>query len=66
MNLKTIKAESKTTIKIKDNYYSVTYTEERTIPEMEDVNIDAERALLWDDVNKTVDMQAEEIIKTFR
>lgn len=63
--IKTIKAESKTTIKIRDNFYSVTYSEERSLPDTDDVDFDAERALLWNDVNKVVDEQAEEIVRTF-
>lgn len=61
----TIKAESKVTIKIRDNFYSVTYAEERTVPDVEGVDVETERNLLFDDVNKIVDAQAEEIVKTF-
>lgn len=62
----TIRAESKTTLKIKDNFYSITYTEERLIPNVEGVDIEKERVLLFDDVNAIVDSQAEDIIRTFR
>lgn len=62
----TIKADSKITIKIKDNFYSVNYSEERTIPDVEGVDIKQERQMLWDDVNNIVDNQAAEILKTFR
>ena len=61
----TIKAESKITIKIRDNFYSVTFTEERSVPDVEGVNVESERAILFDDVNKVVDSQAAEIINTF-
>lgn len=61
----TIKAESKITIKIRDNFYSVTFAEERLIPAIEGVDVESERAILFDDVNKIVDEQAAEIINTF-
>lgn len=61
----TIKAESKVTIKIRDNFYSVTYSEERTVPEVEGIDLESERSILFDDVNKIVDDQATEIIQTF-
>ena len=62
----TIKATSRVAIKIKDNFYTVEYTEERSVPDIEDVNVEAERNALWDDVNNIVDNQAEEIVKTFK
>ena len=61
-----IKATSRSAVKIKDNFYTVEYTEERTIPEVDDIDLDAERSLLWNDVNAVVDNQVEEIVKTFR
>ena len=47
-----IKATSRVAIKIKDNYYTVEFTEER--------------AELWDAVNTSVDEQCEQILKTFK
>ena len=61
-----ITATSRVAIKIKDNYYTVEYSEERTLPDIEGVDVDTERKILFDDVNVTVDSQCEEIIKTFR
>ena len=60
-----IKATSRVAIKIKDNYYTVEFTEERTIPDVENVDVEMERSLLFDSVNKVVDEQAEEIVKVF-
>ena len=60
-----IKATSRVAIKIKDNYYTVEFTEERTIPDVENVDVEIERSLLFDSVNKVVDEQAEEIVKVF-
>lgn len=62
----TIKANSKCTVKLKDNYYSIEFTEERSIPEVEGVNLEAERQLLFDDVNAVVDEQINQILDTFR
>lgn len=61
-----IKATSRVAIKIRDNYYTVEYTEERTIPDVEGVDIEAEQNILFDSVNAVVDSQAEDIIKTFQ
>lgn len=58
-----ISASSSVTIKIKDNYYKVEYKEERELCEGD--NVDFERQNLWDDVNTTVDTQAEDILRTF-
>lgn len=60
-----IRATSRASTKIRDNYYTVEYCEERTIPEVEGVNIEEERRLLWDTVNTECDNQIAEIIKTF-
>ena len=58
-----ISASSSVTIKIKDNYYKVEYKEERELCEGD--NVDFERQSLWDDVNTTLDTQAEDILRTF-
>lgn len=62
----TIKATSRASVKVKDNhyndnYYTVEYSEERVIPEVEGVNIEEERRLLWDTVNAECDNQILEI-----
>ena len=62
----TIKATSRTTIKIRDNFYAVEFTEERTIPDVEGVDVEKERELLFDAVNAQVDEQACNIVKTFK
>ena len=63
--ISTIRATSRASCKIRDNYYTVEYTEERTLPQDIDVDIAKERELLWNDVNYEVDMQIEDIIKSF-
>lgn len=60
-----IKATSRASVKIRDNYYTVEYTEERTIPQVDGVDLEQERKLLWDTVNAECDNQIEDIIKSF-
>lgn len=60
-----IQAVSRVALKIKDNYYTVEYTEKRSVPDEEGVNIEAERKALWDDVNAVVDDQANDIKRCF-
>ena len=62
----TIRATSRASVKIKDNFYTVEYCEERTIPQDIEVNIQQERNLLWDKVNAECDGQIEDILKTFK
>lgn len=60
----TIKATSRVAMKIKDNFYTVEYTEERSLEDRD--NVEDERKALWDTVNNEVDNQIEEIYDTFR
>lgn len=59
-----ITATSRVAIKIKDNYYTVECSEDRSIPDVEGVDIEKERQALFDDVNATVDGQIEDIYNT--
>ena len=61
-----IKATSRAAIKIKDNFYTVEYSEERSIPTDVEVDMEFERQILWDDVNTIVDNQCADILKTFK
>lgn len=61
-----ITAVSRVALSIKNNYYTVEYSEKRSIPDVDGVDIESERELLWNDVNATVDNQANEILKTFQ
>lgn len=62
---KTIKATSRASVVIDKNYYTLEYTEERTIPDLPDVDLLLEKTLLWDEVNAQVDKQIEDVLKTF-
>ena len=54
-----IKAETKFTVKVKDNYYSFLYGEERTIPEGEYPDLEEERSVLFDDCTNAIFEQIE-------
>ena len=54
-----IKYSSRVSTKIKDNYYTFDYGEERTV--LEDENVDKEIKNLIDDCNTVVDSQVEEV-----
>ena len=62
---KKITASSRCAVKIKDNYYTIEASEERSITDSENVDINKEWALLFDSVNQVVDLQIEDIIKEF-
>ena len=61
-----IRATSRASVKIRDNYFTVEYTEERVVPDADDVNLEDERKALWETVNAECDNQIEEINNTFR
>ena len=60
-----ISATSRVAIRLKDNYYTVEYSEERTIPDVDGVILKEERAALFDAVNAVVEAQAEDIVRSF-
>ena len=60
-----ISATSRVAIRLKDNYYTVEYSEERTIPDVDGVILKEERRALFDAVNAVVDAQAEDIVRSF-
>lgn len=61
-----IKATSRASVKVKDNYFTVEYSEERVIPDIEGVNLEEERAELWDTVNAECDNQILEIKSLYK
>lgn len=60
-----IQATSRMSLKIKEQYYTIEYSEERVIPDIDGVDIDKEREALWDAVNEQCDEQAAVIYETF-
>ena len=61
-----ISATSRVAIKVKENFYTVEYSEKRAIPDVDGIDVEAERIALFDAVNGIVDAQAEDIIRTFQ
>ena len=57
-----IKFSSRASTKIKDQYYTFEYGEERHIDDFEKVDIDKEKQALIDDCNEVVDNQIKEIV----
>jgi hypothetical protein len=57
-----ISATSRVAIKVRDNFYTVEYTEKRAVPDVEGIDIEAEREHLFASVNYIVDTQAEDIL----
>lgn len=64
-----ITATSRSAVKIRDNYYTIELSEERTLPsdiELSDDELTREKRDLFDSVNMEVDRQIEDIVNTFR
>ena len=59
----TIRATSRASIKVRDQFYTVEYSEERVIAQVEGVDIEQERQILWDVVNGEVDNQIQVIVE---
>jgi len=64
--INSIKATSRISLKVNETFYTLEYTEERLIPAVEGVDIEKERAILWDTVNAEVDKQAEDVQKMYK
>lgn len=62
---KSITATSRASVSINKNYFTVEYSEERIIPDTEDIDIEEERKKLWYDVNREVDDQIQDIYDNF-
>lgn len=60
-----IVATSRGAIKIKDNYYTIECTEERSIPDTDDVNMEVEWSSLFDSINTVVDNQLGQVVGEF-
>jgi len=61
-----IRFTSRASVCVDKNYYTVEACEERLIPDIEGVDIEAERQALWDTVNEQCDEQVKEIIEVYR
>lgn len=63
---KTISATSRASIKVGDSFYTLEFTEERTVPQTSGVDLVKEKDALWDEVNSQVDKQIEDVLRTFK
>jgi len=59
-----IQASSRASIKVGDSFYTVEWTEERTVDPTDD--LEEERADLWDTANNEVDNQIKDILNAFK
>ena len=60
-----IRVTSRASVKIRDNFYTVEYAEERVVPEGIEVNLEEERQELWDTCNIECDRQIQDIQEIF-
>lgn len=63
MNVISIRATSRASVKVGDSFYTVEYCEERSVDPDDDVA--EERRKLWDTCNTETDNQIEDILKSF-
>lgn len=61
-----ISATSRLAVKVRDNYYTIEAHEERAITSQEGLDLDFEWKLLFDDINKVVDAQADKILDSVK
>lgn len=61
-----IKFTSRASVKIGESYYTVEAQEERTIPNIEGIDIEEERKDLWNTVNGECDDQISSILEAFK
>ena len=60
-----IQATSRMSLKVRENFFTIEWTEERSIPNIDGVDIEKERKALWDTCNNEVENQADIIYNTF-
>lgn len=56
-----IRFTSRASIKYRDNFYTLECCEERSIPDLPDVDIIKEKELLWEAVNNEIDDQIQDL-----
>ena len=62
-----IRATSRASVKVRDNFFTVEYCEERSLPDgLSEQEVQQERVALWNTVNDECDNQIQEIIATYR
>lgn len=61
-----ISALSRCSIKVRDNFYTIECSEEKTINSTDGIDMDEEFKILFDELNAVTDHQCQEIIDTFK
>ena len=61
-----ITATSRCAIKIKDNYYTLELSEERTMPDNEEIDLDKEYKALFDSINIEIDNQMQDVLNSIK
>lgn len=59
-----IRATARASVKIKESFYTFEYSEERTIPQVDGVDLNEERQALWDAVNDEVYFQVDDMLNS--
>lgn len=57
-----IQATQRMSVKIRDNYYTVEFLEEREVPNNPNIDLEKEKALLFESVQNTIYAQVQEIV----
>lgn len=60
-----IRFTSRASIKIGESFYTMEACEERIIPDIDGVDVEKEKKLLWDELNAQVDDQIEDIKRVY-
>lgn len=61
-----ISGTSRSSVKIKENFYTIEASMEKSVEDDTDINIEEEYRHLFDDLNNVVDNQCKDIIDTFK
>ena len=61
-----IRYTSRASVKVGEHFYTIEACEERMIPDIDGIDIEMERKLLWDEVNRQVDEQVDAIYEEFK
>lgn len=60
-----IRFTSRASIKIGESFYTMEACEERIIPDIDSVDVEEEKKLLWNELNTQVDDQLEDIKRVY-
>lgn len=61
-----ITATSRCALKVKDNYYTLELTEERTMPNDVEIDLDKEYRAVFDSINAEIDNQIQDVLNNVK